>query len=57
MEKLEALKGLYRGLEHEDEMVGYLPEIPPLYPDMIVEKFLLFCARLRGVAPALRAAA
>lgn len=25
MEKLEALKGLYRGLDHEDEMVGYLP--------------------------------
>lgn len=25
MEKLRALKGLYRGLEHEDEMVGYLP--------------------------------
>ncbi|CAN7206540.1 bifunctional rhamnulose-1-phosphate aldolase/short-chain dehydrogenase [Rhizobium sp. LjRoot30] len=25
MDKLEALKGLYRGLEHEDEMVGYLP--------------------------------
>ncbi|MFI0847462.1 bifunctional rhamnulose-1-phosphate aldolase/short-chain dehydrogenase [Mesorhizobium sp. IMUNJ 23232] len=25
MEKLEALKGLYRGLAHEDEMVGYLP--------------------------------
>ena len=25
MSKLEALKGLYRGLEHEDEMVGYLP--------------------------------
>ncbi|MEF2074800.1 bifunctional rhamnulose-1-phosphate aldolase/short-chain dehydrogenase [Consotaella aegiceratis] len=24
-EKLEQLKGLYRGLEHEDEMVGYLP--------------------------------
>jgi rhamnulose-1-phosphate aldolase/alcohol dehydrogenase len=24
MEKLEALQGLYRGLEHEDEMVGYL---------------------------------
>ena len=23
MEKLEALKGLYRGLDHEDEMVGY----------------------------------
>lgn len=25
MEKLEALKGLYRGPAHEDEMVGYLP--------------------------------
>ncbi|WEK50064.1 MAG: bifunctional rhamnulose-1-phosphate aldolase/short-chain dehydrogenase [Candidatus Kaistia colombiensis] len=24
-DKLEALKGIYRGLEHEDEMVGYLP--------------------------------
>ncbi|MBZ9847006.1 bifunctional rhamnulose-1-phosphate aldolase/short-chain dehydrogenase [Mesorhizobium sp. CA14] len=25
MQKLRALKGLYRGAEHEDEMVGYLP--------------------------------
>lgn len=25
MDKLNALKGLYRGLQHEDEMVGYLP--------------------------------
>ncbi len=25
VDKLDALKGLYRGLEHEDEMVGYLP--------------------------------
>jgi rhamnulose-1-phosphate aldolase/alcohol dehydrogenase len=25
MDKLRALKGLYRGLENEDEMVGYLP--------------------------------
>jgi rhamnulose-1-phosphate aldolase/alcohol dehydrogenase len=25
MEKLEALKGIYRGVEFEDEMVGYLP--------------------------------
>ncbi|MFO1143434.1 MAG: bifunctional rhamnulose-1-phosphate aldolase/short-chain dehydrogenase [Amaricoccus sp.] len=25
IEKLDALKGLYRGLAHEDEMVGYLP--------------------------------
>lgn len=25
MDKLEGLKSLYRGVEHEDEMVGYLP--------------------------------
>ncbi|WP_217575362.1 bifunctional rhamnulose-1-phosphate aldolase/short-chain dehydrogenase [Mesorhizobium sp. GbtcB19] len=25
MDKLRAIKGLYRGLAHEDEMVGYLP--------------------------------
>ncbi|TPL45892.1 bifunctional rhamnulose-1-phosphate aldolase/short-chain dehydrogenase [Mesorhizobium sp. B2-4-6] len=25
MDKLRAIKGLYRGVEHEDEMVGYLP--------------------------------
>ena len=25
MDKLNALKSLYRGVEHEDEMVGYLP--------------------------------
>lgn len=25
MSRLQSLKGLYRGIEHEDEMVGYLP--------------------------------
>jgi rhamnulose-1-phosphate aldolase/alcohol dehydrogenase len=25
LDRLQSLKGLYRGLEHEDEMVGYLP--------------------------------
>ena len=25
MDKLHALRGIYRGVEHEDEMVGYLP--------------------------------
>ena len=28
MDKLRALKGHYRGVEHEDEMVGYLPIAP-----------------------------
>ena len=28
---------------------GYLPETPPLYPDMTVQDYLTFCARIRGV--------
>jgi ABC-2 type transport system ATP-binding protein len=28
---------------------GYLPETPPLYPDMTVRDYLLFCARIKGV--------
>ena len=29
--------------------IGYLPEIPPLYPDMTVEEYLLFVAELKSV--------
>jgi ABC-2 type transport system ATP-binding protein len=29
--------------------IGYLPEIPPLYPEMTVRRYLLFVAELRGV--------
>jgi ABC-2 type transport system ATP-binding protein len=32
--------------------VGYLPETPPLYPDMTVRDYLDFCARIKGVAKA-----
>jgi ABC-2 type transport system ATP-binding protein len=40
---------------HEDSMavrqrIGYLPETPPLYPDMTIEGFLQFVARLKGVS-------
>ncbi len=40
---------------HEDSLavrqrIGYLPEMPPLYPDMSVECFLHFVARIKGVA-------
>ncbi len=40
---------------HEDSMavrrrIGYLPEMPPLYPDMTVEGFLHFVARIKGVS-------
>lgn len=39
---------------HENSMavrqrIGYLPETPPLYPDMSVEGFLHFVARIKGV--------
>ena len=30
--------------------IGYLPEIPPLYPEMAVESYLDFVGRLKGIA-------
>lgn len=30
--------------------LGYLPQTPPLYDDMLVEEYLALCARLHGVA-------
>jgi ABC-2 type transport system ATP-binding protein len=46
---------------HSDSMavrsrIGYLPETPPLYPDMTVEGFLHFVARIKGVNGGDRAA-
>jgi ABC-2 type transport system ATP-binding protein len=46
---------------HENSMavrsrIGYLPETPPLYPDMTVEGFLHFVARIKGVTAGDRAA-
>ncbi len=32
--------------------LGYLPEQPPLYPDLTVNEFLSYCARLHGVSGA-----
>ena len=37
--------------------VGYLPETPPLYPDMTVVEYLRFAAELKGARRAGRAAA
>tara|TARA_B100001123_G_C15145543_1_gene961370 strand:- start:117 stop:1049 length:933 start_codon:yes stop_codon:yes gene_type:complete len=31
------------------KVIGYLPETPPLYPDMIVKDYLQFSAGIRGV--------
>ena len=33
---------------------GYLPETPPLYPDMAVSEYLDFVAKIKGVPPANR---
>jgi len=46
---------------HENSMavrqqIGYLPEHPPLYPDMTVEGFLYFVARIKGVRRSQQAA-
>jgi ABC-2 type transport system ATP-binding protein len=30
--------------------LGYLPETPPLYPELTVDEYLGYCARLRGLA-------
>ena len=32
--------------------IGYLPETPPLYPEMTVREYLEFVARIKGVPPA-----
>ena len=34
--------------------VGYLPEQPPLYPEMTVQEYLMFAAELKGVKKAQR---
>ncbi len=35
--------------EEAKKCIGYLPEIPPLYPDMTVSEYLHFVAGLKGV--------
>lgn len=32
------------------QKIGYLPEIPPLYPEMTIEGFLTFVAKIKGVS-------
>lgn len=42
-------------LEHPGKAkqhLGYLPDMPPLYPDLTVREYLDFCARLRGIQKA-----
>lgn len=37
--------------------LGYLPEQPPVYPELTVDEYLRYCAGLHGVGPKGRAAA
>ena len=46
--------------DHPDEVkkrIGYLPETPPLYPEMTVSEFLNFVAKIKGIQKGLRAEA
>ncbi len=35
--------------ERAKKSIGYLPELPPVYPDMTVLEYLRFCAELKGI--------
>ena len=39
------------------QRIGYMPELPPLYPDMTVQNYLAFAAEIKGVTRAARAKA
>ncbi|MEC7985870.1 MAG: ABC transporter ATP-binding protein [Myxococcota bacterium] len=43
MSVIEKPKDVKRG-------IGYLPETPPLYPNMIVQDYIEFCAAIKGVS-------
>ena len=32
------------------QKIGYLPEIPPLYPELTVDEYLTYCGRLRRLS-------
>ena len=40
--------------EAAKKAIGYLPELPPLYMDMTVYEYLIFCAELKGIPKAER---
>ena len=39
---------IYYNAKTVKEQIGYLPEIPPLYPEMTVREYLCFVAELKG---------
>ncbi|MCP4288045.1 MAG: ABC transporter ATP-binding protein [Gammaproteobacteria bacterium] len=48
---------LFQHPQKAKRTIGYLPETPPLYPELTVDEYLGFCARLRSLKrPELKAA-
>ena len=41
---------IFRDAKAAKAKIGYLPELPPLYPDMTVHEYLMFVSGLKGVA-------
>ncbi len=41
---------IYKNARQAKANIGYLPELPPLYPDMTVHEYLLFVCELKGIA-------
>ena len=40
---------MMREPEEAKKCIGYLPEVPPVYPDMTVREYLQFAAELKGI--------
>ncbi len=40
---------IFKDAKEAKKNIGYLPEIPPLYPDMTVYEYLDFAAELKGI--------
>lgn len=45
---------ILRDAKKAKSLIGYLPEVPPLYQDMTVREYLMFAAELRNIAKAER---
>ena len=43
-------KDIFEDSMRARQMIGYLPENPPLYPELRVDDYLMFIARMKGVA-------
>lgn len=45
---------IFKEPEKAKKSIGYLPEMPPLYPDMTIKEYLKFVAEIKGVKKANR---